>query len=319
MRVVIPLVLFLFFISQAYAEITHTELIYPGYWPSDKTISIKVFYPENGTTETVTISPIIPENKNICQLYGSWKLSLEITNTNPYTVFVAIPDTVWSYDLKLPYSEDFQKLIVWGIVATSVDKNTTVLNGERGVWIPPYTTVKVQRHGFFVYYLNVSVIPDKHKVVGPALMDNVWVFDGDLLETHLRKDGVKLSNYRLLVRGKIVKMSNHTEVLSMVIPAPLVLKLGRYDVDIWVDSYREYILKHRMLSLKRYSKRYNNKVETPVFYIPPDDSLIPTIDDILVPVRIHDVPKPFDVPAMVLTTDDGNHKSIEFSYVMYKY
>jgi len=328
MRVVIPFILFLFVImSQTYAEITYTtysKLVYPGYSPEDKNISLTIYY-RDGTTETIIIPPVIPHNKTICYLWGTWKLSFEITNTNPYTVFVAIPDVVWCYNQTLPYSEDFQKVYVSGVVATYTNDTMVTLNGENGIWVPPYTTVKVQRRGIFFQEINVSIVADSHKVIGPALVDMVWVFDGDLLETYVRKHGVKISNYRLLVKGVIIKRSDNTQTLSMVIPAPLVLKdydsfrklLGRYDVDIWVDSYREYILKHRMLSLKN-SKRYN-KVETPVFYIQPDDTLLPTIDDILAPVRIHDVSKPFDVPAMVLTTDDGDLESIEFSYVMYKY
>jgi len=342
MRITIPLLFLFFIIPQIYAEITSTLPVYPGYWPEDKIISVTVFYPENGTTGTIVVYPIFPHKKTICQIYGTWKLSFEITNTNPYTVFVAIPDTVWNYNQSLPYSEDFQKLYISGIVATYVDKETAILNGERGIWIPPYTTVKVQRRGIFVYNLNVSVVPDRYKVIGPALMDTVWVFDEDRLENYLGKEGVKVGNYRLLVRGKIVKIPYNTEILSMVIPAPLVLKdydsfnklLGKYDVDIWVDSYRDYINKIRALK-KSSQDKFNNQAsnrfvntQTPTFYIPPDATFIPMIDDTLLPINgdytftsiaVDNTSEPFDVPAMVFTTDDGDLKSLEFAYVMYKY
>ena len=265
---------------------------------------------------------VSPETKTICQVYGTWKLSFEITNTNPYTVFVAIPDAISYYKKPLKYSEDFQKLDVEGIVTTRIDKDDyTILNGEKGIWIPPYTTVKVQKYGIFVYDLRTTVMPDRLKVVGPALMDTTSVFDETYLEESLRKYGVKVSNYRLLVDGKI-NISNNTEVLSIVIPAPLVLEnynsfhklVGRYDVDVWVDSYRGYVNKHKTMASKRYSELYNSI----------DDTLVPVVDDTLMPLMDNNLRdrdanlKPFDVPAMVFTTDDGEIKPLEFSYVMYK-
>jgi len=335
MRAVIPLILLLLFIlPQIYAEDTSRGLVYPGYWPINKIIHVEIIHPENGTIEIIEIAPVFLQKKTICQIHGKWKLSFEITNTNPYTVFVAIPDTVWCRQESLPYSEDFQKLYVSGVVATYVDNNTVILNGERGIWIPPYTTVKVQRRGIFVYNLNVSVVPDRHKIIGPALMDTTWVFDENFLEEYLRKYGIKVSNYRLLVDGKIVKRSDNTEILSMVIPAPLVLKeydyfhkiVGKRDVDMWVSSYRRYINKHKMMSLKYNDSVDNTSIITVDTTLVPiiDNTVIPVVDDSLIPIIIKSREnkdadsKPFDVPAMVFTTDDGEFKSLKFSYVMYK-
>ena len=313
---VLLIILFLLFtLLQSYAEDTFTKLVYPAYSPPNGPIYVKIIYPENRTTEIVEIGPVYVENKTICQIHGKWKLSFEITNTNPYTVFVAIPDTLWYYNKPLKYYEDFQKLYVSGVVAAYGDNDYTILNGKKGIWIPPYTTVKVHRHGIFVYNLNIILIPDKHEIVGPALMDTTSVFDEIFLEKSLRKYGVKVDNYKLLVNGKIVKIPHNTEVISMVIPAPLVLKdydsfhklLGKYDVDIWVDSYRKYVNKHKTISSRRYFELYNSL----------DDSLIPTMDNDLTDIGIN--LKLFDVPAMVFTTDDGETKSLEFSYIMYKY
>ena len=329
MRVAPILLIFLFLtlLSQAYAE----KLFYPGYWPKDGIISITLVYPENNSQETINVSPIIPTSKTICQIHGKWKLSFEITNTNPYTVFVAIPEPVWCYRQCLKYSKDFQKLGISGVVATyEYDENYTVLNGRKGIWIPPYTSVRVQRHGIFVYNLNTSIIPDRHEIIGPALMDGTTVFDDVFLERFLNKYNVKVGNYRLLVNGKIVKLNN-TEILSIVIPAPLVLDdyyafhklLGKYDVDIWVNSYRNYVNKHNKLYINTYertllerhsklSNLFNNVLISTV-----DDTLVPDTDNNLKDENF--ILKPFDVPAMVLTTDDGDRESIEFSYVMYKY
>jgi len=330
MRVAPILLLFLFsfsiLLSQVYAE----KLVYPGYWPEDKIITITLIHPENNSHETIQVYPIIPTSKPICQIYGKWKLSFEITNTNPYTVFVAMPEPVWCYQQCLKYSGNFQKLGISGVVAT-YDENYTVLNGRKGIWIPPYTSVRVQRHGIFIYNLNVSVIPDRHEIIGPALLNGTTVFDNVFLERFLNKYNVKVGNYKLLVNGKIVKLADNTQVLSIVIPAPLVLDdyyafyklLGKHDVDIWVDSYRNYVNEHSKIYTNTYGTVLLEKDSelSSVF----NNALIPTVDDTLVPDNDNNLKdenfglKPFDVPAMVLTTDDGDHESIKFSYVMYKY
>jgi len=258
----------------------------------------------------------------IGEIEGTWKLSFEITNTNPYTVFVAIPDYINFSDKSLKYSTDFTELNTIGIVTTNKDTKDyyTTLNGEVGVWIPPYTTVKIYKDGSFLFLLNAPVERDKFKVVGPALMNMTCVFNEIQLKP-LYRYGIRVSNYKLYVNGKIIK-SYDAESMSIVIPAPLVLKdydsfhkiIGRYNTDIWIDSYRKYVYEHKKMSSKRYSELQNSI----------NDILVPMTDDILVPVMDDNLRnkdanlKPFDVPAMVFTTDDGEIKSLEFSYVMYK-
>ncbi|HIQ38684.1 MAG TPA: hypothetical protein EYH53_01600 [Methanothermococcus okinawensis] len=251
----------------------------------------------------------------ICKIEGIWVLSFEITNTNPYTVFIAVPDEIYFSDRSLKYSEDFLKLGINGIVTTNknIENYYTTLNGEVGIWIPPYTTVKIYKDGNFSYILSTSKTQDKFKVVGPALMDTTKVFDETQLKS-LYKYGIVVNNYRLYVDGRITKSPN-TEVISIIIPAPLVLKdyssfykfIGRYNVDIWVGSYRKYVNKHKTMFSKRYSELYNSI----------DDTLVPIMDNDLIDMDAN--LKLFDVPAMVFTTDDGEIKSLEFSYVMYKY
>ena len=286
-------------------------------------------YAEEDLLEDITIKPVLATDKTICQISGTWKLSFEITNTNPYTVFVAIPDEIVYYDKSLKYYKDFQKLNVSGVVTTYVDDNYTVLNGEKGIWIPPYTTVKVYKDGIFAYSLSTTVYPNRFKVIGPALMDTTSVFDDFQLENTIYKYGVRIGNYKLLVHGKVVKNSN-TDELSMIIPAPLVLKnydtfhklLGRYDVDVWVDSYTEYIEKHhkmyddkrKRMVLERTSELHSSSTSPFVPHV--DDALIPEMDKDFVDKDLN--LRPFDVPAIVFTTKDGEFKPLEFSYVMYK-
>ena len=314
MRVIISLILLILFIlPQTYAETSYQyeyQYEYKEYqYEEYEIITYQYAIPTRNNNQSQI------STKTIGYIEGAWKLSFEITNTNPYTIFVAIPDHINFSDKSLKYSKDFLKLYVNRTIVTFENRNDhyTILNGKTGIWIPPYTTVKIYKYGNFSYILKIPINRDKFKVIGPALVDTIKVFDETQIKS-LRKYGVKVDNYKLLVNGKIVKSSD-TEVLSIVIPAPLVLKdydsfhklLGKYDVDIWVDSYRKYVNKHKMMSSRRYSELYNSL----------DDSLIPTMDNDLTDMDIN--LKLFDVPAMVFTTDDGETKSLEFSYVMYKY
>lgn len=276
-----------------------------------------------------TLSHISAET--ICKIGGIWRLSFDVTNTNPYTVFVAVPEDIYFFSRSLKYSNDFSKLYVTGMVNTNSDTDDyyTTLNGKTGIWIPPYTTVKICKSGNFLYTLNTFETQNEFEVVGPALVNTTYVFDETQLKP-LYKYGIIVNNYRIYVDGKIVKSSD-TEVISVVIPAPLVLGsynsfhkiVGKYNVDIWVDSYRRYIGRHKITSSERNSKIYNSL----------DDTLVPITDDDLVVYNSFDnvaqiiddsfkdrgvYLKLFDVPAMVFTTDDGDSKPLEFTYVMYR-
>ena len=271
--------------------------------------------------------------KTICNIEGNWKLSFKITNTNPYTVFVTIPQEIHFSDRYLGYSRNFLIVNVDGNVTTNQDvkDHYTILNGKVGIWIPPYSTVKISKDGNFSYILDTTDDESYFRVIGPALMDTIKVFDDTQIRS-LYNYGVKVSNYRLFVNGKIVK-SPDTEVISIVIPAPLVLEnyhsfrkiIRRGNADIWVDSFKEYVNKHEEMSSTTNTITIDDTFsaidDTLVPIIDKDNNLIPIIDNSLIPpiVRGSSNKKPFDVPAMVLTTDDGDLKSIEFSYVMYKY
>lgn len=253
--------------------------------------------------------------ETIGNISGYWKLSFEITNTNPYTVFVAIPYELEFTNKPLIFSKDFNILNVLGNIFTYQDSMDfyTILNGELGFWIPPYTKVNVYRRGNFTYLLNTNDFNDEYKVVGPALVNNIMIFNEKEQMDLLYKEGVRVNNYRLYVRGKFLK-SQDSNVVSIVIPAPLVLKdyskfnkiIGKGDVDIWVDSYNDYIRGHEKISYKMHPELYD------AFN---DDTLIPRMltepDDVNMNIKL------FDVPAMVFTTSDNS--PIEFSYVMYSY
>ncbi|MBW9222553.1 hypothetical protein KKP97_05860 [Methanothermococcus sp. SCGC AD-155-C09] len=267
---------------------------------------------------TVITLPLVSGEYTLNTIDAYWKISYEITNTNPYTVFVVMPYNINFSNVLIKLPKDFTTLNVSGFTFTNQDYGEiyTTLNEELGFWVPPYTTVKIHRDGILSYML-IPNIPDnaqnEFRVAGPAIMNNITIFDEKERMKLLHKEGVKIK-YKLYVRGKFLKSKN-SNVVSMVIPAPLVLKnyhtfnkiVGKGDVDIWVDSYNDYIRKHEKISYKMHPELYDN-----VFN---DDTLIPKMltepDDDSMNIKL------FDVPAMVFTTSDD--KPIEFSYVMYSY
>lgn len=242
---------------------------------------------------------------------GYWTLTGEITNTNPYTVFVAVPDKIEFTDKSLISSKDFLKVSL----SDNIENNTrgvvfynAVLNGKKGFWIPPYTTMKINTVGLLDYTLNVDESQTNYDIAGPALVDTTKILNLKKVFP-IYKKGVMLDDFKLYVRGSIKKQNS--EVISMVVPAPLVLKdyyqfnkvLGRHDIDVWVDSYNSYIHKHKEMTYKQNPDLYNNV----------DDALVPNMGDDLGNENIN--LKLFDVPAMVFTTSD-NH-NIDYAYVIY--
>ncbi|MBW9220718.1 hypothetical protein KKP91_00680 [Methanothermococcus sp. SCGC AD-155-M21] len=261
--------------------------------------------------------PLVSGGSTIGTIEGYWKISYDITNTNPYTVFVAVPYyDIDFFSIPLKSSKDFTTANMPVIYFVNQDYGGiyTTLNGELGFWMPPYTTVKVHREGDLLYVLNTAnTTQNKYRVAGPALVSNTVIFDEKEQMDLLYKKGVKVDNYRLYVRGKFLK-SQDSDVVSMVIPAPLVLKnynkfnkiVGKGDADIWVNSYNDYIKGHEKISYKKHPELYD------AFN---DDTLIPKMltepDDGSMNIKL------FDVPAMVFTTTDNT--PIEFSYIMYSY
>ena len=257
----------------------------------------------------ISLIPTVFAENTISNIDSHWTLTGYLTNTNPYTVFVAVPDNITYSQKTLKSSDDFLKV--------SLDDNspsinistshTTVLNGKKGFWMPPYTTVKIKMRGVIDYTISTDGSQNGYDVSGPALVDSVKVMD---LKTifPIYKKGVKFDNFRLYVRGSLTK-SDNIDTLSLIMPAPLVIKnyykfdkvIGTHDIDVWTDSYNKYVNKHKKLKYKQNSELYNI-----------DDALVPKMDnDFGMDIKL----KTFDVPAMVFTTSSS--EPIDYGYVMY--
>lgn len=241
-----------------------------------------------------------------------WSLTGEITNLYPYSVFVAVPDNITYSEKTLKSSQGF--LTVNLIEDSSYydmaqpDKNyITTLNGKKGFWIPPYTTVKIKIYGNMTNSLVVDNTQGNFNVSGPGVVASTKIANLKEIFPVAERDGIKLNNFKLYVRGTIKK--ENTDVLGVIIPAPIVLKdyyrfnkiMGRYNTDIWIDSYSEWVADHT--SKRKYYTEYNS------WFL--DNSLIPTIGYEINTVSL----RPFDIPAISYTTSSS--KDVEFSYKMY--
>jgi len=250
---------------------------------------------------------------DIATIEGEWKLSGEITNTNPYTVFVIFPDEVALSEKSLKSSDDFSIVslndesnnsLIW----VDFDNTLLKLNGKRGFWMPPYTTMKIFMNSNYSYTLGADESATNFDISGPALVSSTKLIDVKTMFP-IYKKGVKLNEFKLWVSGNIHK-SEDTDVLSIIIPAPVVLSnyykfnkiLGKYDKDVWIDSYNDYITKHKKMNYKQNPELYEI-----------DDTLIPNMDDDVLGMDVK--LKIFDVPAMVFTTTSS--ESLDFAYTMY--
>jgi hypothetical protein len=257
----------------------------------------------------ISIIPIVCAETTIAQMEGYWILTGELTNTNPYTVFVAVPDNI-TYSYKtLKSSDDFLSVNLNdnSPPINTVVVYTTVLNGKEGFWIPPYSTAEISIGGVINYSLTIDDSQNDYDISGPALVNRLEVLDLNTIFP-IYKKGVKLNEFKLWVSGNISK-SEDTDVLSIIVPAPVVLNdyykfnklLGKYDADVWIDSYNKYIDEHEQISYKQNPELYEI-----------DDALVPIMDDDFgMDVNL----KIFDVPAMAFTTESS--ESIDFAYTMY--
>jgi len=258
----------------------------------------------------ISFIPIVCAESAIADMNGYWTLTGELTNTNPYTVFVAVPDNI-TYSYKtLKSSDDFLSVSLKDNSPPPINTlviYTTVLNGKEGFWMPPYSTAKISIGGVINYSLTIDDSQNGYDISGPALVNRL-----ELLELNtifpIYKRGVKFDNFKLYVHGSI-KKSDDTDTVSMIIPAPIAIKnyykfnkiKGSHDIDVWIDSYNKYIERHKKISYKQNPELYEV-----------DDALIPTMDDDFgMDIKL----KVFDVPAMVFTTSSS--EPIDYRYVMY--
>ena len=250
----------------------------------------------------------------IAEMSITYKLTGEITNTNPYSVFIAVPSNITFEEKTLPKPEDFLNVNINkknGESIPSSNSNTT-FNGKIGFWAPPYTTVKVVIYNYnpIVYDITVDDSKNSYDVVGPAVVNKVNVIDLKKIFHDTKYKGIKIGKFKLYVNGYIVK-GNDTESLSIIIPTPLVIDeyndfhkiLGKRDANIWIPSYNIW---------------YRNQMKRKNINVDIDDPLIPKMDDsLLLDDGINSNFKILDIPAMAFTT--SSDEPIKFYYIIYKY
>jgi len=260
-------------------------------------------------------SLFLPPNfgeRTIAHMSITYKLTGEITNTNPYSIFVAVPSNITFEEKTLLKPKDFLDVNIEKTESSSNISHSTVFNGKEGFWVPPYTTVKINIYHYLpiTYDITIDESQKSYDVVGPVVANKVNVINLNKLFPDAKYKGIKIGNFKLYVRGYIVK-GNDTESISMIVPAPLVIEnydefhkiLGKEDVDVWERSYNDW---------------YKNQMKRKNINIDNNDPLVPKMDDsLLLDDNINSEFEIFDVPIMAFTTSSS--QPINFYYIIYKY
>ncbi|WP_459201783.1 hypothetical protein [Methanococcus sp. CF] len=270
----------------------------------------------------VAIIPNVHSEDTVATVDTYWSLTGEITNTYPYSIFVTIPEEIEYINKDLKSSKSFTVLTngedddeddepTDAVIVDITPKSE--LNGQEGFWIPPYTTAKIKMYTTRSDTLTVKEddeddedsdeIVRTMEISGPAVYPKTKVLDLAEIIPASKKQGIKLDNFKLYVRGSVFK--NDTDVLSIVLPAPILLKdysncdkfISKYSVNTWINSYTDWVVGHNELN------SYGSTIL--------DSTLVPVLD--LGPGFY----KTADIPAMVYTT--SSNKEVDFSYSMYWY
>ncbi len=258
----------------------------------------------------LSLSFVSGEVVSISTINYNWYLTGELTNVNPYSVFITIPNTGTEEVTQLNSPESFLKVTVGSSNDTIISwhEYETKLNGKEGFWIPPYSTLKIRVFGQpKLLDLTVDNTQPEYELSGPGLVSQ-YININPYKLFPIYKKGVLLNNFKLYVYGSIEK-TDDTDVLSIVVPAPLILNnyyrfnkiISSNEVDIWDGSYKDYLERQNKLTYKMNPELYNI-----------DNSLTPIEDGSL---GINYNLKPFDVPIMAFTTSDT--KPVNFAYTMY--
>ncbi|ABO35736.1 conserved hypothetical protein [Methanococcus maripaludis C5] len=265
--------------------------------------------------------PNVHSETTVATMDVYWSLTGEITNMYPYSVFITIPEEIEYIDKDLKTSKNFMTLTngYEDDEEASTD-NVTVdittrseLNGKDGFWLPPYTTAKIKmystRYDNLITKEGEEDDEDGDEMVrtmdisGPAAYPKTKLLDLKEIIPASKKQGIKLDNFKLYVHGSIEK--EDTEVLSILLPAPIVLKdysncdkvISKYSVNTWVDSYSDWVNEHNDLS--NYGSNMLDTTLVPVFDMAPGFYNL------------------YDIPALVYTT--SSNQKLDFSYKMYWY
>lgn len=272
-----------------------------------------IFFPLSFAQNETTIP-----TENLGKIHLSYSIVGEITNLNPYSVFVAIPDGQIEIEGSetLPSPND-------GIIELTMNKPENVIyyqikpekltkfNKKYGFWLPPYTTAKIK---LSVYDYNISLdieAPTEYKfrVIGPAVSNTYYTIDIKNMFPYASKEHIKLGTFKLYVSGDIE--TSNSESFSIVLPLPIALK--DYDditiikderaPDIWVNYYDWY---HNFMNTKHYYLK--KELE--------DDELSSDFDPTISDDDFDDIYfKKEYFPAMAFTVNNGGGK-IEFYYIM---
>ncbi|CAB3287668.1 conserved exported protein of unknown function [Methanocaldococcus lauensis] len=277
----------------------------------------QVSYAQNETTNTTTMS------ESIGTISLSYSIVGEVTNLNPYSVFVAIPDEYIEIEdvetLPIPSS---------GIIPSTIDcpdttsfqilkpKYLCIFNKKIGFWLPPYTTAKIK---LSVYDYNMTIninapTENNFRVIGPAVVNSYKVISIKDLFPNAKKEHIKLENFKLYVNGylEIYKDYSNENITSsgdsIILPLPLAFKDYKNiniidDNGIWINYYDWY---HNFINIK--NSYINNELND---Y---NSDFDPTLtDDDLIDSNLNMENKYF--PAMAFTVSDSSGK-IRFYYII---
>jgi hypothetical protein len=264
------------------------------------------------------------------KIHLSYSIIGEITNLNPYSIFIAMPDGYIEIESSetLPIPSD-------GVIQATIEKpenvtyyilkpeKLTKFNKKFGFWLPPYTTTKIKLR---VYDCNMSIDIEspteyKFRVIGPAVSNTYNVINIKDIFPYASKEHIKLGKFKLYVDGYVeiysestTNLENNKPVIgsgasSIIIPLPLVLKdykninliKDNKAPDIWVNYYDWY---HNFMNTKDYYLMKELEKEDV-------SDFDPTLSDDFDDIDFED--KYF--PAMAFTVSDGGGK-IEFYYTM---
>ncbi|WP_423793239.1 hypothetical protein ACPB8Q_03235 [Methanocaldococcus indicus] len=217
-----------------------------------------------------------------------YTISGDITNLNPYPVFIAIPIIENNESMDYSYVKSLPIPNV-DVVEINVEyPNTTIIyiykpdkivkfNGKYGFWLPPYTTAKLIFRTNYTLNLNFNYNNENtFRVLGPAVLDKYEVIDLNKLFSNKNIDNIKLDNFKLTVFCTLrfnentvsYKLFNvydnnsiNIEGVSLIIPAPIILNdyseiytsTPSNTPDIWINYYDWY---NRFIESK-YNNIYN--------------------------------------------------------------
>ncbi|ENN95783.1 hypothetical protein J422_05973 [Methanocaldococcus villosus KIN24-T80] len=258
---------------------------------------------------------IYAENVVIGEINLKYTISGEMTNNNPYPIFIALPDeyvVINTYKtLPLPNSgycnlDIYQNSTnaTYYLIKPEL-KYMTIFNGKKGFWLPPYTTVKLKMILPNISYALSINIPDEHnfRSVGPAICNKYGVIKLDNIYPNAKRDNIILDNFKLTVYG-CLKLNDYSNAYSLIIPAPItfdeykdivIIPINDVDDKIWINYY-DWL--NGFMKVKRKKKLLDDYS---------DNGLL--IDDL-------DINLDKNYPALAFTTTSTN-QNLEFYYIVY--